>query len=274
MNSTLEFVDAEPRDHLSMLLYGPSGEGKTVAAASAPGPIVYCNADGPGALRFARRHHAGKEILELPITGKRPLEHLFVEIRDRTVEPKTVVLDSLGRIYDVVLSEIARGGKPTLPNYQEAGVFIERYVLALLEQPVHLVLVAHDNPVVVAGSEEEGTQQIELFPHTGTNNPGLAKKLMRPLDVVAYCGRVVTKEGEEEREQFLAQTFKAGGRHAKDRTDVIGRFAPLDLTDWIERVQAAYTSAEKPAAEAPTPAAVKTNGRSKSTAKKKESAAA
>lgn len=243
MTTSLQFAEPLPRQHLSILLFGPSGEGKTVAAASAPGPIIYCNADGPGALRFARRHHEGKGLLELPITGKTPLEQLYVELRSGEFdEVQTVVLDSLGRIYDVVLDEIARGGKPTLPQRGDANTFLERYVLALLELPVNVVLVAHDNPVVVSGKEEDGTAEIELFPHTGTNNPGLAKKLMRPLDVVAYCGRRLVGEGDEQHEEFLAQTFKAGGRHAKDRTDVIGHFAQLDLTDWVERVQAEYSN--------------------------------
>lgn len=253
---SLQFARPEPRRHLAIMLYGPPGTGKTVAAASAPGPIVYANADGPGALRYARRKHPATELLELPIGGKRPLEELFVELRDGKLDGvQTIVLDSLGRIYDVVLDEIAKGGKPTLPERGDANTFLERYVLALLELPVHLVLVAHDNPVVVAGSEEDGTQTVELYPHTGTNNPGLAKKLMRPLDIVAYCGRRVatSEESGEEIEEFLGQTFNAAGRHAKDRTDVVGRFAPLDLTDWIGRVNAAYFPAPATTHNSKTP---------------------
>jgi hypothetical protein len=143
----------------------------------------------------------------------------------------------------VILDEIAHGGKPTLPQRGDANTFIERYVLSLLEMPVHVVLVAHDNPVVISGKEEDGTQEIELFPHTGTGNPALAKKLMRPLDIVAYCGRQVEEDEDgTQRETFLAQTVKRGGRNAKDRTDVVGEFAPLNLTDWIERVRAEYAN--------------------------------
>jgi hypothetical protein len=248
MKTKLDFADPLPRQYLSTLLYGPSGVGKSTAAASAPGPIIYCNADGPGALRYARRHHAGKEILELPITGRAPLEQLYMELRAGELDGlQTIALDSLGRIYDVILDEIANGGKPSLPQRGDANTFLERYVLSLLEMPVHLVLVAHDNPVVVTGKEEDGTQEIELFPHTGTGNPALAKKLMRPLDVVAYCGRTIEENDEgEQTPKFMAQTVKAGGRHAKDRTDVIGDFSELDLTDWIARVQTEYgTSDEK-----------------------------
>lgn len=241
-NSSLSFADPQPREHLAILLYGPTGAGKSVAAAGAPGPIVYCNADGPGALRYARRA-TSSELLELAVDGRRPLDELALELRDgKLPEVGTVVLDSLGRIYDVVLDEIAHGGKPSLPHRLDANTYIERYVLQLLELPVHLVLVAHDNPVVVTGSEEDGTQSIELYPHTGTNNPSLAKKLMRPLDIVAYCARRTVKDekSNETREEFVAQTVNAKGRHGKDRTDVLPAVAPLDLQAWITDIHAAY----------------------------------
>jgi AAA domain len=260
----LEFIEPKPWPWLSVLLYGPIGEGKSTAAASAPGPIVYCNADGPGALLSARKRHAGTEILELPIDGRRPLNELYVALRDNELEGvQTVVLDSLGRIYDVVLNDIAgldeRGKqrKPSLPNRDDANTYIERYVLSLLEMPVHLALVAHDNAVVVTGSEEHGTAEVELFPFTGVGNAKLARKLMRPLHVVAYCGRrMVRNDDGTEREQFLGQVIKAGGRHAKDRTDVIGAradgdvprgFAELDLTAWVERFRKEYSAGVQPA---------------------------
>ena len=238
----LNFADEQPSEFCSVLLYGPSGVGKSVAAASAPDPIIYCNADGPGALRYARRHHKGKQIMEVPVAGRAPIDALIVELRNGDWDDvKTVALDSLGRIYDVLLAELAGpNNKPSLPQRGDVNTMMERCILSLLELPVNLVLVAHDNPVVVTGKEEDGTAEVELFPHTGTNNPGLAKKIMRPLDIVAFCGRRMVGEGEEKHEEFLAQTYNAGGRHGKDRTDVVGANARLDLTEWFERIHAAY----------------------------------
>lgn len=259
--TSLQFADAKPREHLGVLLYGPEGCGKSTGAASAPGPIIYANADRPGAIRFARRLHPDKGILELPVDSRRPLEDLFVALRDREFpDVQTVVLDSLGRIYDVVLADIAvNDKKPTLPERGDANVWIERYVLALLELNVHVVLVAHDNPVVTSGNEEQGTAEIELFPFTGTGNPNLAKKIMRALDIVAYCGRRTVEEGDEEREEFIAQLYAAGGRRAKETTGVLERVEPLDLTDWIGRVNAVYQATPDPAATAAT----ETTGKSK-----------
>lgn len=252
----LEFAEANPRKHLSVLLYGPEGCGKSVAAVSAPGPMVYVNADRPGATRFARRKFPDKGILELPVNLERgwaPMEHLFLALRDgELADVETVVIDSLGRLYDVCLADLAKDDKhPTLPERGDANTKIERYILALLEFPINVVLVAHDNPVKVSGNEEQGTDVLELFPFTGTGNPNLAKKIMRALDIVAYCGRRPIPDDtepadsvavdKERRYEYMAQLFAAGGRRAKETTGVLGDAELLDLSDWAERITTAYS---------------------------------
>jgi hypothetical protein len=258
----LQFASSQPRRHLGILLYGQEGCGKSTGALTAPGPLVYCNADRPGAIRFGRRLYSQKAILELPVDGRVPLEALYIALRGHEYdEVQTVVIDSLGRLYDVVLAEIAKDDRhPTLPERGDANTWIERYVLALLDLNVHVVLVAHDNPVVVSGSEEKGTAEIELFPFTGTNSAGLAKKIMRALDIVAYCGRrdlteeravafqQTAKDGKalssavdlERGEEFVAQLYVAGGRRVKETTGVLGRVELLDIGDWVERINNVY----------------------------------
>jgi hypothetical protein len=248
---TLTFEDPTPRTELSILLYGPGGIGKTVAATSAPEPILYLNADGPNALRYARIKHYGRDIRELKVTGRDTIEQAYLYALDPESGVKSVVWDSLGRIYDLVLADLAKDDKhPTLPERQDVNTFLERHILALLELPVHTVLVAHDNPVVVAGNEDEGGTY-ELFPFCGTSKPTLAKKIMRPLDIVGYCGRI-EPENDGEKPRFVAQLFFGGGRHGKDRTDVIGPVADLDLAAWahlneVACTQVANDDTDKPA---------------------------
>ena len=247
---TLQFADPAPSEYLSILLYGPEGSGKTTAAMSAPDPIIFCNADGKGAMRFARWRYRDKQMFPLAIDGKQPLIELYTALRKREpgiADTKTVVIDSLGRLYDILLYEVA-GDHPSLPQRGDINTFIERYILGLLELPVHVVLVAHDNPVVTSGSEEQGTANIELFPFVGTNNPALAKKLMRAVDIVGYCGRKTEGEGNNKMIFYMAQLFAAGGRRAKDRTDVLGDFAPLNLSKWIDDITAQYQPTKEAAA--------------------------
>jgi hypothetical protein len=243
---TLTFEQPQPKTELATILYGPEGVGKTTGATSAPGPIVFLNADAPGALRFARKQHAGTEIREVKVTGRQSLTDAYLYLQDGGDGARTVVLDSMGRIYDVVLADIAKDdAHPSLPERGDANTFIERYVLALLELPVHVVLVAHDLPVKVTGNDDDGTATHELFPFCGTNNPALAKKLMRAVDVVAYCGRIpAAEDGEQDR--YVAQLFSAGGRRAKDRTGVIAAGdepVDLDLSAWADLNAAEYASA-------------------------------
>lgn len=260
---TLTFVDdaaiAQIDERISVLLYGPKGVGKTTAAASAPGPIVYGNADAPGRLRYARREHYGKDLREVrikgrptpkdPPTARKTLEGMYLYVADGN-DIKTVVLDPMARIHDLVLDDIG-GQRPSLQDRGDAGQWLERYVGALLELPVNLVLVAHDLGYKVATSEG-GDEVYEIFPFCGSkSNPGLAKNLMRPLDVVAYCG-VITAETETElfpAGMHVAQLFHGGGRQGADGLGVLGDVAELDLSAWVEANKAA---GKEPAGETKT----------------------
>lgn len=252
---TLTFVDAAQvakiDQRISVLLYGPKGVGKSAAAASAPSPIVYGNADAPGRLRYARRHHkhttetlrevriVGRKTPKDPPTARNTLENLYLYVADGN-DVQTVVLDPLGRIFDLVLDDFG-GQRPTLPDRGDAGVWMERYVGALLELPVNLVLVAHDLGYKVA-TTEGGDDTFEIFPFCGSkSNPGLAKNLMRPLDVVAHCGVVKTETATElfPAGTRVAQLFHGGGRQGADGLGVLGEVAELDLSAWVEANRAA-----------------------------------
>jgi hypothetical protein len=223
----LQFVTDEEikaaNAHVSVILHGPEKIGKSTAAASAPGPILWLNADAPSALRFARRKYPDKEIRELrvlprrrpdePAHARHTLDSAVLYLRDGN-GVETVVLDPLGRIYDLVL--------------------------ALLELPVNVVLVAHDHPYEM-GTTEDGAEIRELLPFCGSaSNPALAKKLMRPVDVIAYCGvKVEQAEDGTTSKRFMAQLFQGGGRRAGDRLGVLGDSRELDLSEWIAANDAA-----------------------------------
>ena len=58
----LQFVDPQDKPAtLNAVLYGAPGSGKTTGSLSAPGPILYVNAEGTNAAMFARRFHVGTE---------------------------------------------------------------------------------------------------------------------------------------------------------------------------------------------------------------------
>lgn len=237
---------------ISAILYGPEKSGKSTGAASAPGPILYLNGDAPSRLRYARRSNPDKDIREVRIRPRPPegqataiatLNDVVLYASDPANGIKTVVADPIGRIYACVLDEYG-GRKPQIQHHGEAQAHMERFVLALLELPVHVVLVAHDHPYTM-GTNEEGSEIKELLPFCGSSsNPALAKNLMRPVDVIAYCGfRDKDDDGNElPKREHVAQLFSAGGRRAGDGLGVLGDVRALDLTEWVALNEAAATN--------------------------------
>lgn len=219
---------------LNIVLYGAEGTGKTTGALSAPGPVLYLNAEGPNAAMFARSQ--GRDIREVTVTGAGTLRDALLYVRE-TPDVGTVVLDSLGAVFQTVLEDMTGGGKPTLPNYGDTTTIMERFCRELRDAPVNLVLLAHE---LAVKDEESGV--LERLPFAGTSNPALGVKLMAQADIVGYCGRIAPKDGETTA-RYVAQLVPAGGRRGKDRTGLLGDFPTLDLTAWVDT----YTQATRPA---------------------------
>lgn len=229
---------------LNILLYGPGGTGKTVNACSAPGPVLVGNAEGAGALRFARGKWGNDKIHEFPITKAKDLDDLFLHIREGC-EEKTLVLDSVGEIYQRLVEELAGSGRASLQNYGDVNTKIERFVRAVKDLPINVVLIAHEELV-----EDDGA----TIKRPATGGKKLPEKLVAAVDVVGYCG--VIPESEDTSRRWVAQLVEANGRRAKDRSGALGKSRDIDLSEWIpEAVEAmnggqqqlAEESAEEPA---------------------------
>jgi hypothetical protein len=232
---TITFVEpsteAQP---LKALLYGPPGSGKTVAACSAPGPILYLNAEGPDALTFSRKHFGDDKILEVAFTGKQTLTDVYVYARDQENGVATIVIDSIGEVYRMLLEEIG-GERATLQNFGDVNTLIERFCRSLRDLPIHVVLVAHEEIADVEG---------EIVRRPVTGGKKLPEILMAMMSVVAYCG--VVAETTEAPRRYVGQLVQANGRRAKDRSDTLGKTRDLDLTEWIHTMRG-----DEPHEEAP-----------------------
>lgn len=238
--SPLQFVDESERSsYLNVFLYGPPGAGKTTGALSAPGPVLFLNAEGSNAAMFARRLRPDTEILEVTVTDGSVLNEALLYLRgDHNIG--TVVVDSLGATFQAVLEGYTGGGKPTLPQYGDTTTAIERFARALRDAPVNVVLIAHEQAI-----KDDESGQFERLPYTGTGNPALGVKLMAQADIVGFTGRVEPDE-ENPEPRYIAQLVPAGGRRGKDRTGLLGDFPELDLSSWVDT----YTQAIKPATPA------------------------
>lgn len=236
---TLQFVTPSTEEApLKALLYGPPGTGKTVAACSAPGPILYVNAEGPDALTYSRKLHGDEKIHEVAFVDKQTLVDVYVHLRSGEGGEQTVVVDSVGEVYRILLEEIG-GDRATLQNYGDVNTLIERFCRSLRDLPIHVVLVAHEEIADVEG---------EIVRRPVTGGKKLPEILMAMMSVVAYCG--VVPEADNTPRHYVGQLLQANGRRAKDRSDTLGKSRNLDLDEWIITMRGEPTS-EAPEFERP-----------------------
>jgi hypothetical protein len=235
---------------INVLITGPAKRGKTNAAASAPGKVLYNNFDLPNATRLIHRRF-GEAILEpaLPAYegGQRRLFAHMIEVAKIARDPEplgvqTVVVDPVGELYRRLLEEFAnRSVRPSLPTYGEVSVQVERFCRGLCESPaVNTVLVCHEM------LQQDGEELVSI-PFTGTKSGSadLGAKLQSMVDVVAYAGVIETQGNEhflgraasrDGSKLYVSQLIPYKGRLGGDRFDCLGDWRPSDISDWVEAI--------------------------------------
>lgn len=230
---SLTFVDPAAVDKRWRIgLFAAPGGGKTVALCSAPGPILAINADRPGAYRYARRHHAGKQINEVRFQSWQTMRDVYEYVRDHQAEIGTVGMDPTNAIYDQLVRENTVGsGKPNWQKVNEQFIDLIRSFRAL---DVNLVLVAHER----TEKDENAETEAKVYPNYG--GPSLIQKVMGELDIVA---RMYRREASEEApEAYMGQLVVARGYQCKDSSGALGRTRVADLSEWIDAANAEDTS--------------------------------
>lgn len=237
---TLKFVEPSAvAPTMNILLYGPGGTGKTVNACSAPGPILVGNAEGESALRFARGKWGDDKIHEKAITCAKDLDDIFLHVREGC-EEKTLVIDSVGEIYQRLVEELAGSGRASLQNYGDVNTKIERFVRAVKDLPINVVLIAHEQL-----DEDDGAS----IKRPATGGKKLPEKLVAAVDVVGYCA--VLPESEDAPRRYVAQLVEANGRRAKDRSGSLGKLRDINLSEWIPTAVEAMSGAQQQLAPEP-----------------------
>jgi hypothetical protein len=217
-------------DAINILSYGPSGVGKSTAAATAPGPLLWANAEGPGALAFARKTatERGTEIHEARLTAdldaKLFLRSLIEHVRSGA-EPqcKTLVVDTVGRVREHLVRQLVnQGSKNSLQQYGEVSRVLAEFVRLARDLPINVVLIAHEDI-----ADQDGDRVVR--PLIGGNQTEL---IPGEMDVVAYHFVRDLEDGER---AYEAMFIEHNGRRAKDRSGGLGRTAPADVSVWIDR---------------------------------------
>lgn len=229
---SLSFVKPGPVESVNLLFYGPEGSGKTTGALSAPGPVLYLNAEGPNAGRYGHTKWPGK-IREVTVTSARVFDDAIAYLDNEGKDVKTVVLDSISEIHVSLMEEQAKGGKFQIQYYGDVNTEIRRFARHIRDLPINLVLVAHETFM-----RDEETGVIERVPFTGTSKPGLGKQLTSICDVVAYCKRTPPESGDGDA-KYMASLVHSNQKRAKHRFEVLGNVAEVDVTAWTTKIREA-----------------------------------
>lgn len=218
----LHFVDpAEIDPTYRVCLWAEPGAGKSVAAASAPAPILVLSADRPSSYRFARKHYGGKDIREVRYVGPESLVAVFTYLQgDHDI--RTVIVDPVGNIYDH-LAEVAPIGRENMPDYQWVNKKLLGFVKSLRRFDVNVVLVAHEK--LNDGKKGDG----RMYPHLGGGT--LINKTLAEMDIVAHIERHVSESDEV---RWIGQIQPVRNLVCKDSTGALGDRRIADLSRWFE----------------------------------------
>jgi hypothetical protein len=242
--SSLVFVDAPPApETFNVLLWGFPKSGKSTAAATAPGPIMWVNAEGPGALGFARKTAAsrGTTIHEVQIgkhdSAAKKLDDVYSHVA-HGAEPAitTVVVDTLAKLRERLIAEmVVPGSKNSLQQYGKVADKLGGFVQALRDMPVNLVLLAH---VDLSDDAEDGRVARPLI------GGKLTETIPGEVDVVAYASPLKDEDGVRYYGQLVEGRGRSGlGDRSGSLADDRG-IRELDLTEWLAIYQAALTPNE------------------------------
>lgn len=244
----------EAVENLKVLLFAGSGVGKSVGAGTAPGPILWLNAEGQDALRFARHVHGNDKILEVEVVNKETLVDAYLYAKDPANSIATMVVDSVGEVYKLLLADRASKnparvqlkGKPSLSDHGDAQEDLLEIVRKLRDLPINVVFICIQQDVDV--TDADGETITEFIPFVGPSKPKCSRQIMGMVQVVGYVARQEPSE-EDEGPKWVAQVVPAKGRPCKDRTvHGLGSIAPLDIEAWVAAEVAATTPKKRSAA--------------------------
>lgn len=226
---------AEAPETLNILLYGPPKAGKSTAAATAPGPILWVNLEGGNALSYPRKvaTERGTEIHEVRVEHHDRLGPILRSVLTHVqtgTEPrvKTVVIDTMGKVRDHLARNVG-GNDPKIHHWKEVARIIEGLVKELRDAPVNSVLLAHED---IQDDAETGRIVEPLIGGKTT------AKVAGEVDVIAYCGRLEDESGV----RYMGQLVEGKGRRAGERSGgALGTTRELDLTEWLATYRGALT---------------------------------
>lgn len=185
----------------SWAIYGKSGSGKTTFSGSFPKPILYIDVKDEGTDSISDIE--GIDVIE--VTDREELEDVYWFLHKDPDKYKTVVIDTLTQLQQVVVEEIAsrktlKGKAPgdwgsmTKQDWGEVSSYLKTWITNYRDLPLETVFIAQDR--VFNGEDEDSDS--ELAPEVGPRlSPSVSKHLCAAVSVIGHAfirSRMISKK--------------------------------------------------------------------------------
>ena len=140
-------------DHPELPLVRPPGSGSRPGSSTRR--VRFFGRTPKGERPALRREHfrsggRGRRIRRSTATPQ--LRRLFLSCSPEGSQAiQTVVMDTIGEVYRILFEEISNGKQPTLQNYGDVNTKLERFIRALRDLSVNVVLLAHEEIADIDG---------------------------------------------------------------------------------------------------------------------------
>ena len=180
----------EIENHRTYVIYGKSGTGKTTLASSFPKPMLLIDVDDRGTDSISDVEDI--DVVEIETFDQ--LEDLYYWLLDNPDEYKTVVMDTVTQLQEIVIKDVMRAkkkdleragdwGSMTKRDWGDASQKMKHWIVNFRNLPVEMVFIAQDRRDL---DDEEDAESM-LIPEIGPRLMGsVAKLLNAAVNVIAY----------------------------------------------------------------------------------------
>jgi len=175
--------------HRSFVLYGRSGSGKTTLAGDFPKPMLYLDIRDEGTDSIADVE--GIDVKE--IESSEDVEEVRDFLRRNPKRYKTVVLDTVTQLQELVVNEIAEGkklkgkragdfGTLTKQDWGAVSAKLKGFIIDFRDMPMEVVFIAQER--VFNLSDEETDESNQLEPEVGPQLMPSVKSVLNAAVIV------------------------------------------------------------------------------------------
>lgn len=173
--------------HLSVVLYGRSGTGKTTLACDFPGPVLLLDMNDRGTASVREN----KNLSVLPCREWVDIEQAYWYLKKNQGKFKTVVLDTVSMMQDLALTQVIedKGGTTngrmlTKQDWGQAASMLKTWIMNYrdLQSFMDVVFIAQDR---TTGGADDESDDGQILPEVGPRiMPSVASTLNAAVELI------------------------------------------------------------------------------------------